>query len=184
MNGWWRLWIFVSVFWAVIVVSVTSWTVIDDAQQSAEGPWIKYRLNDEARGFYEGLEGDEKGPMYTVVLEYEDGTEQSIRFTLLEKKISEIGFEDKLNQLAQEEGKALGSEKIDSFIERVIAKNEQAQKAKNAFDAAVKYEKAQSLEKRRETIYMALAILAIPPLLLLFVGVGITWVRNGFKKKE
>jgi len=112
MNGWWRLWIFISVFWAVIVVPVTAWIVIDDAQQSAEGPWIKYRLNDEARGFYEGLEGDEEGPAYTVVLEYDDGTEQSIRFTLLEKNIPEIDFEGKLNRLAQEEGKSLALRKL------------------------------------------------------------------------
>jgi|AntAceMinimDraft_3_1070362.scaffolds.fasta_scaffold59966_1 hypothetical protein len=182
MNGWWRLWIFISVFWAVIVVPVTAWIVIDDAQQSAEGPWIKYRLNDEARGFYEGLEGDEEGPAYTVVLEYDDGTEQSIRFTLLEKNIPEIDFEGKLNRLAQEEGKELGPEKIESFIERVIVKNEQAQKAKIAFDAAVKSEKARKIEQRRETIYIALAILAIPSLFLLFIGLGIGWVRRGFRK--
>jgi hypothetical protein len=172
MNGWMRLWIFMSVIWAVIVVSVTAWIVIEDAQQSAEGPWIKYSLNDESRSFYEGLEGDEKGPAYTIAFEYEDGTEQNIQFTLIDRKVSEIDFKGKLNELAQEEGKELSPHEIESFIEQVSAKNAQALKAKNAFDAAVEFEKARKVEKRKETIYMALTILVVPSLLFLLIGLG------------
>ena len=181
MNGWKRLWILLTVIWALIVVSIATFIVIEDTYDNINGPWIKYRLSDQSKTFYEGLEEDENGPAYTVSFTYEDGTEQAIRFPLIEKEISEINFGEKLAKIAKESGRIVSSKEIDLFKEKVTLKNSQAAKAKEEFDSEIEKAKLENLRQRREIIYSSLAALFIPPIIFLFLGYGIAWVRRGFK---
>lgn len=180
MSGWLRLWVLVSAIWLVIVVAFAA-LIAKDTFNDPDGPWIVYRLSDKAKGFYEGLEKNEKGPMFTVTFKYTDGETQQVRFPLLEKPIKDLELGKKLNKLAKEKGKMISPKVINKFLDDVAKSNKRAKLAKKEYESEVEKEHEKEITDRKNILKISLVSLIAPPIFLLLFGYGVAWVRKGFK---
>jgi len=179
MNGWQRLWVVISAIWLLVVVSYAVIS-IQDTYTDPDGPWIFYSLSANAKEFYKDLEKNEKGPMYTVTFKFTDGSEQSVRFPLLEKPVGELKLGDQLNRLARENNKQISRQEIAKFINNVSKSNSRAKQAKKEYESKVQEVRQNSTEKRRNIIINSLLMLIAPPIGVLIMGYSVAWVRRGF----
>lgn len=178
MNGWMRLWILLTAIWAVIVIGIGVFVVTDSYGQ-VDGPWVVYGLSEKSKPFFQNLEADEKGPVYTVEFTYTDGTIQSIRFPMLEG-IDLIEFQQKIRKLADEEGKEVTNKEIKRFLGAVSQKNSEAKLASSEYQREVKRRSEQKVKDRKQAIWVSALVCVVPPIIILVLGYGVAWVRKGF----
>jgi hypothetical protein len=145
---------------------------------------IYYNLSSQTKEFYADIEEDEEDPIYIVSFYYDDETKKSIRFPLLDESIDKIDFEYKLKNLADEDGKTISEDEIEEFVNEVYEKNRNALLAKAEFESEISKSKFANDEEIKSTILTTIAVLFIPPLIILMLGYGIAWVREGFKLKK
>lgn len=178
MSGWMRLWVLISSIWAVTIICITAFAIVDTFKDP-EGPWITYNLSDKAKPFFQDLKTDEKGPVYNVELAYTDGTKQIIRFPLL--KNEEFGDIDrKIKDFARENGKSISESEVQRFLNVTFKQNSEANSALIEYKQQVENTMAISANERKKIIGVSLLAIGLPPIVLLLIGYGIAWVRKGF----
>ena len=178
MNGWMRLWVFLTALWAVIVIGIATFIVVDTYGE-VDGPWVVYGLSEKSKPFFQNLDADEKGPVYTVQFSYTDGTTQSIRFPMLEG-VDLIEFQQKIRKLADEEGKEVSDKEIKQFLGAVSQKNSEAKLASSEYQQEVKRRAEQKVRDRKQAIWVSALVCVVPPIITLVLGYGVAWVRKGF----
>jgi len=180
MSGWKRLWVLISIIWALIIIAISA-IVIKDTYNIPNGPLIIYRLSYKSKVFYQDLEEDEKGPAYTVTFKYEDGTTQSVRCPLFVKPIEDIDFSEHLRKMALESGKKISDHEIELFISNVSKKNSSANSAKAEYESEREKVQKENIESRKNTFLFSTIAIIVPPIVILLIGYGVAWVRKGFK---
>ena len=90
INGWIRLWIFITGIWSVIVLIIALTSLYEIYNSPLERKAF-YNLSASSQIFYKDLEDDETGPSFSASFHYDDGTKQIIRFpNALENNIADI----------------------------------------------------------------------------------------------
>lgn len=177
MNGWVRLWLFLTAIWAVVVVGFAA-IMAADTYDDPDGPWIVYRLSDDAKPFFKDSTNSD-GPTFTVGLSFEDGTTNDISFPLLDSTDLQ-SLESKIRRFADREGKRISESEFRRFSSAVVQKNNEAEAASLQYRLAVAQQSMKQSDKRKTTFQIAALVLVVPPLVLLTFGFGIAWVRRGF----
>lgn len=181
MNGWIRLWIFLTIIWGLVVGSVATFVVIEDTPVDESGPWVKYRLTEKSKKYYEDLKAEETGPVYTVAISLESGEKVRIRFDTLFDEIDEELFRNKLGKMAASKNTKVSDTQVDLFIDNLKRENSAALSAKKEYVLILAKARKENQEKRVSTIKHASAIFIAPSALILLLGCGVAWVRRGFK---
>ena len=178
MNGWIRLWVFVSLIW-MTATGLFAWYSIP--QNYTVGPWTKFGLSDSSIVFFTHEFMPYYEPHYTVDLEFEDGTKEPIILPVLTAdEVSPEYWREQIKEIADYKGKSASVFQPYVFSEKVAKKNEAAKIAKNQFDKLVSDKTAQSQESRSRHLTVSLLGILLPPLIALILGFGIAWVRRGF----
>ena len=180
MNGWLRLWIFISAIWCAAVITVASIIYID-TQNTPSTYRVNTKMSEELKQFYKDLEVDEEGPRYTLTVKYTDGSDQSIRFPLIDEPIIKDEFEKKINGFAGKENKSVSKRELNKFYNLVSKKNKRAAEAKAEYDEEYELLTLKIQQEKANIIYIAIASAVVPSVLILLLGYGVAWVRTGFK---
>ncbi|RYY77225.1 MAG: hypothetical protein EOO52_07035 [Gammaproteobacteria bacterium] len=178
MNGWKRLWIFISLIWAAIVMTTAFIVLSQSSYNEPTKASVISKLSESSRKFYE----IEDGPRYTVTLSHEDGTKVGIQFPLLTEEFNALPFKEKLEKLAKKSGKTISVIEIENFAKEVKILNLQAAEAKREFDGVYENIMKANSDRRSKVIFTALISILMPILIILLLGYGMAWVRAGFTK--
>lgn len=173
-----RLWIVLSVLWAVIIVGMFG-LLIAQTYQDPDRPSVYYQLSDSAKSFYENSKEGE-GPTYEATVHYADGTSTTIEFPLLTSTDFQE-FETKVKGYAEGQGTHVHPAELDRFYSAVIQKNKDAEAASLEYRRALALESAKQRLNRATWVKTGFLVLFIPPLAILSFGYAIAWVRRGFQ---
>lgn len=179
MNGWLRLWVFVSLIWC-IAVSAMATIVYKEIRDEPYASSVSNKISKEAKEFYSDLEDDEDGPKYMLTLSYSDGTELEFRLPLLEEPVEEKEFKSKILNIVDEDNATISKHELDRFYKAVLKRNKLALEAKEEYDQVYLDLELVLKQEKLNFIYVTLAIASVPVLLLIILGYSIAWVRAGF----
>ena len=181
MNGWMRLWLFISVIWLLLVVTVSSFLLLDNSYRNPDGPWINHRLSNSSKKFFENLAEGENGAHYSVSVEFDDGSKYEIRLPVLTQEGLET-IPKKIRKLAEEKEATVADSAIEGFSAKVRELNSAAQKADEARAQALREYVSDMRAERKQLIIYAVLTFVLPVLGALLMGLGVAWVRRGFRK--
>jgi len=192
MNGWLRLWVFLSLIW-LVVVSVFQFVKTPSVSSFTTQEVIRY-MPDPYRGRYldnlyaepnrfrefniSGLAESPVEPGQVVYMKIDNETVE-LQFPILDEAQLVTAFKSLRSEFEHLAGADLAE------IEDDISKsNQQLIKARDAYITA----KSDLINQRTQTVLDNLKIWAIvgvlPPLLLLILGWGISWVYAGFVRSK
>lgn len=171
-----RLWVFVSVIWAIAVIVVTALMVADEGDITVHESTVVSQLSPESKVYF-NHDGDEA--QYVISLVYDNGHIVNINF----KHSDAIPDIDELSEalsLAEVGGGKVSREKVETFRQGALETQVHAKKAQEEFDTHALAIKKRKLGKRNDILLMGVGFLVIPSLILLAFGYGVAWVRQGF----
>lgn len=177
MNGWLRLWVFISVIWAVIVVFLAALLMREDWHKAPDYSAALKHVSDETLIFYRDFG---PSPEMTVPVSFSDGSKTTVHLDLSNPiNIESISSMIEIS-VDNHNRKALPGE-----VSRIT---KEAEKRKALLKAAIDDMEAgikQAMRKnQREMVTLVIAIVVIPSSILLVVGSGFAWVRRGFAVSE
>ncbi len=87
----------------------------------------------------------------------------------------------KVRKLASDNSKTISDDEIEQFTQRVAQRNEEAKKAQQEYQTKSEEYVAEAKAERRKAYTLAASTAVGVPMLWLLLGLGIAWVRRGFK---
>jgi len=178
MNGWIRLWIFTSLVWVSLAgaISIIAETDYDNNLHYD----VVNSLGKENKSYFQNNGGEESAkPEYEINFSYENGGSQKIIISLLSDASLENDIKSIISDIVNSH---IENKSATTYAELIRIEDEIRSKNRLAKKAYEEYLKNKPHVKflfwsKIWVFYMG------PPLFFILIGIGISWVISGFRRK-